>query len=117
MGDVKFKQLDPPLNQGELPICFIVQKKFMVAPEFFSHPRYPLPMILKKLAGETELTHQERVKRYMLACDDQKFSDMANIIDPENQFQIGFFNLYNEATEQRIQMRGSSEDKFKCMIF
>ena len=63
-----------------------MEKKFLVVQEYFTHPRYPLPLLLKKLAGESEYTHQERVKRYMLACDDQKFSDIANLIDPENQF-------------------------------
>jgi hypothetical protein len=59
----------------------------------------------------------------MLACDDQKFSEMANLIDPENQFQIGFFNLYNEVTQQRILLKSNAsytsekENKFKCCIF
>jgi hypothetical protein len=57
MGDVKSKQIDEPLKQGEMPYELILDKKFMVAPEFFSHPKYPLPMILKKLAGESELVH------------------------------------------------------------
>ena len=38
MGDVKFKQIDVPLKPGEMPSEFIVEKKFMVAPEFFKHP-------------------------------------------------------------------------------
>ena len=86
MGDAKFKQIDVRLKPGEIPSEHIVEKKFMVDPEFFTHPTCPLPLILKKLSGESEFTHQERVKSYMLACDDHKFSDMANLIDPENQF-------------------------------
>ena len=65
MGDVKMRQVDPPLLDQEMPKDFIVEKKFMVVSEYFTHPRYPLPLILKKLAGESEFTHQERVKRYM----------------------------------------------------
>jgi hypothetical protein len=84
IGDVKSKQIDAPLKHGEMPAELILEKKFMVTPEFFSHPKYALPRLLMKLAGESELVHQERVKRYMLACDDQRFSEIANIIDPDN---------------------------------
>ena len=51
------RQVDPPLLDQEMPIDFIVEKKFMVVNEYFTHPRYPLPLILKKLAGENEFTH------------------------------------------------------------
>ena len=61
-------------------------------------------MILKKLAGESEQNHIERVRRYLLATDDKKFLDIANLIDPENQFQVGFFELYNEVMQQRVSL-------------
>ena len=57
MGDVKMKQVDAPLKDGELPLEYIVEKKFMVVDEYFTHPQYPLPKLLKKLAGETEFFH------------------------------------------------------------
>ena len=122
MGDVKMRQVDPPLIAGEEPIQFIVEKKFMIVDEYFTHPQYPLPKILKKLAGESELVHQERVKKYLIACDDTTFSGIANMIDPENQFQMGFFNLYNDAMGQRINLRQTQspeEEKkgLRCNIF
>lgn len=42
----------------------------MVVDEYFTNEKYSLPLIVKKLAGESEHTHQERVKLYLLACDD-----------------------------------------------
>tara|TARA_B110000305_G_C18872262_1_gene373711 strand:- start:30 stop:335 length:306 start_codon:yes stop_codon:yes gene_type:complete len=84
MGDVKMKQVDPPLKEGEIPEQFMVEKKFMVVEEYFTHEKYCLPPICRKLAGETEFTHQERVKRYLLACDDSRFSDIGHIINAEN---------------------------------
>ena len=86
MGDAKLKQIDPPLTSSEEPAHFILDKKFMIVDEFFTHERHPLPKILKKLAGESEICHQERVKKYLLACDDTTFCQYANMIDPENQF-------------------------------
>jgi hypothetical protein len=57
MGDVKMRQVDPPLKEMEMPKGFIVEKKFMVVNEYFTHPKYPLPILLKKLAGESEYIH------------------------------------------------------------
>ena len=56
----------------------------MVLEEYFTNEKYALPPLLKKLTGETEQNHEERVRKYLLACDDQRFSDVANIIDPTN---------------------------------
>lgn len=109
MGDVKLKQVDGPLQENEKPAPFVVEKKFMVLEEYFTNEKYALPPLLKKLAGETESNHEERVRKYLLACDDQRFSDVANLIDPQNEFQLGFFNLYNEIQALRIS-RISSKD-------
>ena len=84
MGDVKMKQVDPPLKDKEVPKDFIIVKKFMLVNEYFTHDKYALPIMLKKMAGETEIVHQERVRKFLLACDDQKFSDISNLINPEN---------------------------------
>ena len=84
MGDVKLKQVDGPLSENEKPERYVVEKKFMVLDEYFTNERYGLPSLLKKLAGETESNHEERVRKYLLACDDQRFSDVANLIDPQN---------------------------------
>jgi len=59
----------------------------MIIDEYFDikiHKERCLPLILKKLAGESEPDHIERVRRYLLAADDKKFLDIANLIDPEN---------------------------------
>jgi len=55
-----------------------------------------LPPLTKKLPNEIEMNHRERVKKYLLACDEQRFTDIAQIIDPGEGIQLGFFNLYNE---------------------
>ena len=84
MGDVKMKKVDPPVKDDEIPNLLMVEKKFMVVEEYFTHEKYCLPPICRKLASETEFTHQERVKRYLLACDDCRFSDIGHIINAEN---------------------------------
>ena len=68
----------------------------MMVDDFFTHDKYALPLLLKKIAGESELNHKQRVKMYLLACPDTKFADIAELINPENVFQQGFFHLYNE---------------------
>ena len=98
-GDVMLKTIDSPLEKGELPQEFLVVKKFMVLPHYFTHPQYPLPKILKNLAGESETDHESRVSKYMLTCDPKTFSNMSNLIDPDSQHELGFFNLYNTMTE------------------
>jgi len=43
-----------------MPQIFIIKKKFMVVDEYFDHKVHKdcsLPLILKKLAGESEHTH------------------------------------------------------------
>jgi hypothetical protein len=56
----------------------------MIVDEYFTHKDHALPKMLKKLAGESEICHQERVKKYLLACDDTTFCGIANMIDPDN---------------------------------
>ena len=68
----------------------------MMVDEFFNSSNVRLPIILKKMAGEDEDNHRDRVRMYMLACPDNKFSDIADLIDPQNDYHTGFFNLYNE---------------------
>lgn len=70
----------------------------MLPQEYFTHPKYKLPLLLKKLSNEGEIQHREKVKMYLLACSDSTFTEHAYLIDPENQFQMGFYNLYTEVT-------------------
>lgn len=69
---------------------------------YFTHPMHALPQLLKKLQNETCEKNEERVKRYLLVCDDTNFVNIANIIDPSKEIQMGFFNMYNEVTEERL---------------
>jgi hypothetical protein len=70
--------------------------------------------MLKKLAGESECDHESRVSKYMLTCDSKTFSNIASLIDPESQQELGFFNLYNEVSEERLS---KNENKMNCNIF
>ena len=47
--------------------------------------------MLKKMGNECVEDHEKRVKMYLLACPDTKFSDFADIIDPSKVQQEGFF--------------------------
>ena len=58
MGDVKLKMVDPTLKSEELPQTFMIEKKFMMVDEFFKNDKCSLPLILKKIAGESEIVHQ-----------------------------------------------------------
>ena len=58
-------------------------------------------MMLKRMGNEDEETHKNRVKMYLLACPDTKFSNIADIIDPSKVQHEGFFMVYNECTEIR----------------
>lgn len=74
MGDVRLKLVDPPLQDGEVPKEFILQKKFMMIDDYFNNEGNSLPLILKRIAGETEHTHKQRVQMYLMACPDTKFT-------------------------------------------
>lgn len=119
MGDTKLKTIDPPLVQGEQPVEYIIEKKFMLIDEYFQHPQFKLPLMLKKLSHESEISHREKVKKYLLACPDTMFTEYAHLINPESQFQMGFYNLYNEVTHLRAERQSTKEEekKFKCTIF
>jgi len=110
MGNVKLKEMDAPLDEREEPTIQMIEKKFMLVEEYFTHDRYALPLMIKKISGESEYDHQERVRRFLMACDDQRFTDIAFLINPENQFQQGFYKLYTEVTGVRGQ-QGRASDK------
>ena len=63
MGDVKSKYIDDPLKSGELP--FFISKKFVIGKEFFKNDICELPLMIKKLAGESEDIHLTRVRMYL----------------------------------------------------
>ena len=58
MGDVKLKMVDPPLSDSEIPNEFMIEKKFMIVDEYFKNEKCTLPIMLKKIAGESECTHR-----------------------------------------------------------
>ena len=120
MGDVKSKYIDDPLKSGELPKEFFVDKKFVIGEEFFKNDICKLPLMIKKLAGESEDIHLTRVRMYLFSCPDVKFNLIAELIDPENACHTGFYNLYNEVMEERIKNRSKQpekESKNPCNIF
>jgi hypothetical protein len=115
LGDVKLKQFDGALQPEEVPIEFITEKKFMMVDEFFrnKNAKYSLPIILKKIAGESESNHRDRVRMFLLACPDTKFSDIAEIINPDNVFHNGFFALYNECMSVKAERQSNYSDNEK----
>jgi hypothetical protein len=74
-----------------VPKEHIITKKFMLVGEFFTDPLNKLPLILKRMACEAEDSHRQRVKMYLQACPDTKFTDFADLIDPQNVYHNGFF--------------------------
>lgn len=96
MGDVMLKYVSPALQNGEVPDFFQIQKHFTIIPYYLANEFCRLPPLTKKLPNELEKSHRERVEKYLLACDEQRFTEIAQIIDPGDEIQMGFFNLYNE---------------------
>ena len=43
-----------------------------------------------------------RVKKYLLSCDNITFTQIAHLIDPDDELQKGFHNLYDEVTLERL---------------
>ena len=59
--------------------------------------------MFKKFPNENESSHKERVQKYLLACDEKHFTELAHLIDPSDENQTGFFNLYNDVQELRLK--------------
>lgn len=57
MGNVKLKEVDPPLKEKQEPDVQMMEKKFMLVEEYFNNERYGLPLMLKKISGENEFDH------------------------------------------------------------
>lgn len=81
------EQHDLALSDKEVPLDFMIEKKFMLVDEYFKHERYPMPAIMKKRAEESELSHRERVKQLLLAFDSKTFTEISFIINPDNHFE------------------------------
>ena len=105
MGDIKLRDVDPPVQDGELPPELQLTKKFQIPAEYFSGGPHALPKLWKKLSFESEEEHYQRVKNMLITANDDKFSDISNLIDPTEPQQLEFFNLYNKAMKYRIQMK------------
>jgi len=58
MGNVKIKNVDESLKNKELPLEFYIDKKFILIKEYFSNNKCNLPIMLRKINGETDFTHK-----------------------------------------------------------
>ena len=61
MGDVMLKFVSPPLQDGELPEFFQIDKHFTIVPYYLNNEFCRLPPLTKKLPSEVETVHRERV--------------------------------------------------------
>ena len=77
MGDVSLKYISQPLKDGEVPKFFQIEKHFTIIPYYLNNEFSRLPPLCKKLPNELECKHRERVGKYLLACDEQRFSNIA----------------------------------------
>ena len=102
MGNVLLKNIDVPLEEGEEPPVFQIEKKFVIIPYYLDNEFVKLPLICKQLSHESEEVHMLRVKKYLLTCDKTTFTQIAHLIDPDDEIQKGFHNLYDEVTQERI---------------
>ena len=52
-----------------------------MVPIYFENKKVNFPPMYKKFHHENESTHRGRVAKYLLACDEQKFTELAHLID------------------------------------
>ena len=94
-----------------------MKTSFVVTEQYFENDFVKLPDSCRKQKDDTEESHKARVKKYLELCDNSTFTQIAYVIDPSDQFQIEFFNLYNEVQEQRITQSQTKTEKDKCILF
>jgi hypothetical protein len=61
MGDVMLKYVSPPLQNGEVPEFYQIEKHFTIIPYYLDNEFCRLPPLTKKLPSEQETNHRERV--------------------------------------------------------
>jgi len=89
--------------------------KLILVPEYFtSQSGIKLPKMLKRLNSESDVIYETRVHNYLLNMDDNQFTRVAELVDPEDSTQYAFFELYNEISSERATRPESSS---KCAIF
>ena len=103
MAELKLRDIDAPLKNGEKPDEFICDAKFTIDPEYFKHPKYALPCILKKFSKETEDVHRERVKKFLLCIDDVSFTQFGYLYDDSKPNQKAFRDLIIDCTDVRLE--------------
>ena len=102
----------------------------MVGPEFFvtdEDKKMPmkdrpqkLPPILNRDAKESETKHRQRVRSFLLAFPDCKFTEIAPLIDPNNAAHHGFQELYEECCESRAKRYSENSNlngESRCKVF
>ena len=109
LGDQKSKHLSEPLKDGELPKEF--PPKFRVSERYFSNSVFP--KILKKKEGESMADHEARVKKFLHFIDSVTFSQIALVIDPDNEEEKKFTEVYHEISEIRMS-KGTMENQQGC---
>ena len=107
MGKTTLEEASPKPKDGEKPVYFQLEKKFIVVEEYFTNKIFKLPPLFKRLGIESERDHEERVLRMLIVCDDNTFTQIQYIIDPDNHLQEGFIATYNKATAERIGLKKS----------
>lgn len=107
--------VDEPLQAGEMPEESRNDNKLILVPEYFtSQSGIKLPKMLKRLNSESDVIYETRVHNYLLNMDDNQFTRVAELVDPEDSTQYAFFELYNEISSERATRPESSS---KCAIF
>lgn len=90
--------------------------KLILVPSYFvkGDSNFKLPRMCKQLKNEGDVAYETRIKNYLLNMDDNQFTKVADLIDPDDAVQYAFFELYNEIAAERATKPESSS---KCTIF
>ena len=74
-----------------------------------------MPPMLQRGEEESLPEHEERVYKFMLACDDERFASFGDLPDLESRKERKFVDLYHRALEARLKQKEKS--KRRCTIF
>ena len=107
--------MNDPLPEDEMPEILASKYKLVLVKSYFDKiaDGYTFPAIMKQFNSEDDPTYEARVKNYLLCMSDEQFTQVGDLIDPEDIHQAQFFELYTELQSARL----NKTEKANCEIF
>ena len=88
--------------------------KLILVKDYFENvDGFRFPKLMKQLKNEDDPTYEARVKNYLLCQSDEQFTQVGDLIDPDDPHQTVFLELYTEVQSDRV----NCTEKPNCGIF